>query len=234
MAKNEQQRQKKLAKKRSKAILARRELNQTKQQMASLGGQMQAASSGEIYGCYISSGVATGMGTVLLGRRISGGRLAIAFFLLDTYCLGVKDAGGRIGTPGQFDEMLDQIRSNEAMLPAAPSTARKAVEEAIEYARSLGFPPHADYRKVSPIWGDIDASHSDREFAFGRDGKPFYIAGPHDDAQRQNLIRHRLRDSVGEGNFEFTLPIDPLITGDLDDADGDADVADVPPINRAE
>lgn len=205
MAKNEQQKQKKLAKKRAKELRERRELAQKKQQLTSLAGQMQAAAEGEICGCYISAGVRTGMGTVVIARRAPGGRVAIGFFLLDSFCLGVKDAGGRVGSPTEFEELLTAIGRNEELLPAKPSTARKLVEESIEYANAFGLPPHPDYRRVAPIWGDIDASESDEEFSFGRDGKPFYIAGPHDDAARQTLIMQRLQQAVGAGNFDFTL-----------------------------
>lgn len=215
MAKSEQQRQKKLAKKRAKELQARRQLAQTKQQMTSLSGQMQAASEGQVYGCYISSEVGNGMSTVLIARRASGGRLAIAFFLLDTYCLGVKDAGGRIGSPSDFAEMLQQMGRSQEMLAASPSTARKLADEAIEYAHSLGFAPHPDYRKVAPIWGDIDPNESHEEFTFGLNGKPYYMAGPHDDVQRQKWIFQRLRDSVGQGNFNFTLAMSPSMAGDL-------------------
>lgn len=207
MAKSEQQRQKKLAKKRTKERLGRRALAQNKQQMASLAGQMQAASGGEVYGCYMppSDSMLMGMATVYLARRMSGGRLAVGFFLIDTYCLGVKDAGGRICPPQVFEEMIDKARQHGEMRAENPSTARKFVEDAIAYAHSIGFPPHPDYRKVAPIWGDIDTAASDEEFEFGRNGKPFYVAGPHDDPQRQTFIFRRLSETVGEGNFDFAL-----------------------------
>ena len=34
--------------------------------------------------------------------------------------------------------------------------------------------------------------------------KPFYIAGPHDD---QEAIMQKLREKLGEGGFEFMLPL---------------------------
>lgn len=223
MSKNEQQRQKKLAKKRAKELRGRRELVQKKQQLASLSGQMQAAAEGEVCGCYISAGVRTGMGTVVIARRAPGGRVAIVFFLLDTFCLGVKNAGGRFGTLSDIEEMLGMMGQNEEMLPAAPPTARKLVEDAIEYANSLGLPPHPDYRRVAPIWGDIDASESDEEFTFGREGKPFYVAGPHDDAARQTLIMQRLQQAVGEGNFDFVLASAQMPAGFIADDVEDED-----------
>ena len=43
------------------------------------------------------------------------------------------------------------------------------------------------------------------EFEFGKDGKPFYIAGPFDNSRK---ILETLSNSVGEGNFEFVSTID--------------------------
>lgn len=208
MVKSEQQRQKKLARKRAKEKESRQQLARAKQQMTSVAGQMQAGAHGEVYGCYRGKGL-NGLTTILLARRISGGRVAIASFLVDTYCLGAKDAFGRLGTPADFDEMQTQMSERQEMLPCAPGAARKFVESAVAYAHSLGFSPHPGYRKVAPIWGDIDPGQSDEEFTFGRNGRPLYFAGPREDKQRQNFIYNRLCQTVGEGNFDFAVVTSP-------------------------
>jgi hypothetical protein len=38
------------------------------------------------------------------------------------------------------------------------------------------------------------------ELTFGRDGKPMYISGPHDDGEK--IIR-TLRRGLGDGNYDF-------------------------------
>ena len=40
------------------------------------------------------------------------------------------------------------------------------------------------------------------DIMFGRDGKPMYIKGPHDDTFR---FMSALRKTVGEGNFHFVV-----------------------------
>lgn len=207
MAKSEQQHQKKLAKKRAKDKQKQRALAQRRQAMTSLSGQMQWASTFPIHRCYISDGIfgESGMGVIFLTRALSDGRIAMMFLLIDMHCLGVKDAGGQITTPAGFDRMFERSQAASRFSPADPSRARKLTEQAIAYAQSIGFPPHADYRKVAPLWGDIDAAACTEEFTFGLAGKPNYVAGPNDDAARQHLIVHRLRETVGEGNFNFTV-----------------------------
>jgi hypothetical protein len=223
VAKSEQQRQKKLAKKRSKEIKQRRELAQKRQVMASLAGQMQWASSYPVHSCYIGDAVfsQSGLGVIFFTRTVADGRLAVMFLLIDTHCLGVKDAGGRLCTPGDFAQMLDKSQNADSYRPADPARARKLTEDAIAYAQSIGFSPHPDYRNVAPLWGDIDASACSEVFTFGVDGKPSYFAGPNDDMARQNLIFRTLCQSVGEGNFHFTVggPGLDLSHFDLDDLD---------------
>ncbi len=41
---------------------------------------------------------------------------------------------------------------------------------------------------------------------FGKDGKPFYISGPRDNADR---IIATLKEHVGNGNFHYLLSLGP-------------------------
>lgn len=210
MAKTEQQRQKKLAKKRGKEIRARREMAKKAQAMNSIIGRMQWASRFPVAQCLVGEGILDGggMGIIYLTRQISGGQIAMMFLLIDSFCLGVKDAGARFCTPSEFDEVIDRAGTAETLQPMAPEFARKLAEDAIAYAQSIGFQPHADYRKVAPLWGDIDASRCAETFTFGLDGRPNFVAGPFDEDARQNVVFRRLCETVGEGNFGFIVSPD--------------------------
>src|SRR5205807_7457937 len=88
-----------------------------------------------------------------------------------------------------------------------PSAARKLVEGAVEYALALGFHPHADYAKARHIFGDIDPAECTEEFEFGKDGKPFFVAGPYDTPNRCRLILNTLERSCGAGGYDYMMPI---------------------------
>lgn len=207
MAKSEQQRQKKLAKKKSKELRGRREMARRNQSMNSIAGQMQWASRYPIHSCFVSDDVmgTAGLRSVYFTRKVNDGRYAFMFILVDAHCLGVKDAGCRFCSLSQLEEFIERDPSNQTFVNRDPSYAKKFVDEAISYAESLGFSPHPDYRKVAPLWGDVDASRCDEEFTFGLNGKPSYCSGPFDDEARQNFIFRRLCETVGEGNFHFIL-----------------------------
>jgi hypothetical protein len=227
MAKSEQQRQKKLAKKRSKELRNQQQLARRNQAMKSVLGQMQWASRYPVHRCYVGQTIfgEQGIGSIYLTRKLNDGRLAFMFLLIDSHCLGVKDAGARFCTESQFDEFFERSVENNQLVAGEPSYAKKLTEQAIAYAASIGFSPHADYRRVSPLWGDIDAADCQVDFTFGLDGQPSYCSGPFEDEARQNFIFRRLCETVGEGNFHFTLggpiagPGEFPFGVDLDDSD---------------
>lgn len=234
MAKTEQQRQKKLAKKRSKELKSRRELARRNQIMSSMAGKMQWASQYPVYSCIVSeeNQLAAGMRTVCITRKLPTGQLAAGFFLLDLHCLGVKDAFGRFCTPSELEEQLESRNRVQDFKARPASYARKLVEDAVAYAASIGLPAAADYPKVAAIFGDIDASECKEEFTFGLDGKPSYYPGPYDDQAKQTLIYNRLSETVGKGNFHFTTVGGPssgpihFLDGDVDDDDDFDDEVD--------
>lgn len=207
MAKSEQQRQKKLAKKRSKDLRSRQLKARHNQAMQSLAVKMRWAGEFSIYKCLASKEIfgSSGIGSVFLTRKLPDGQLAFMFLLIDALCLGVKDAGGKICTVSEFEHFLEHMDGAQRFESVEPSYARKLTEQAIAYAESLGLAPHPEYRRVSPLWGDVDSSECQAEFTFGRDGKPLYICGPRDDEARQHFILNRLSATVGTGNFHFAI-----------------------------
>lgn len=207
MAKTEQQRQRKLAKKKSKERLSQKVAAQRRQQMASLTGKMTAAANYPIHGCYISAACldGRGMGPVMFVREKSPGQFVLAVFLIDSFCLGVKNAMAAYRSRSELTQVLEQMQEHGTFETVTPGVARGYVEAAIAYAASLGFKPHDDYRKIEPIWGTVEPEPIPEHYQFGKDGRPVFIAGPGDDEARQNMIIITLVQTVGEGNFDFTV-----------------------------
>ena len=101
--------------------------------------------------------------------------------------------------------LRDKLAGEAGLEPYPPEYIRKLVEDAVEYARSIGFEPHADYQEAKAIFGDIDASACREEFQFGHEGKPFFISGPHDSPAKCARIVRTLLDHCGQGNFDYLL-----------------------------
>lgn len=140
-----------------------------------------------------------GLVCVLVARRHRHDKVSVCGYLVDVHCLGVKDTLG----PEIMDE-VDLVTFRRRFfgayldhLSAPLEMARQLVAGAVEYARGLGFEPHPDYAGTAEHLGDA-LTRCDVEF--GRDGMPFFVEGPYDDAQE---IMRTLDASVGPGNYHF-------------------------------
>jgi hypothetical protein len=146
-----------------------------------------------------------GMGNLIFSRSLPDGRIALAGFLLDTFCLGVKDAFVDIVAKEEYFQRTRSLFRDQNVKPLQPACFRKLVEGGVAYAQDLGFPPHADYALASQIFGDVQATDCSTRFEYGRDGKPFYVSGPHDTPARIQAILQQLERRMGKGNFDYLV-----------------------------
>ena len=145
-----------------------------------------------------------GLGNLVFSRALPDGRIAMAVFLLDMYCLGAKNAF--IAVVGRSEYGLRLSRwSGERLQPVQPACFRKLVEGGVEYARELGFNPHPDYALASKIFGDVRSADCPTRFVYGHDGKPLYISGPNESPDQVRAIIEQLERRLGAGNFDFLV-----------------------------
>jgi hypothetical protein len=211
MSVNPRKRQRKLEERAAKRKAKQHQLVQRK----SLGIAERLTSSARfpVLECWVTKDLWTqGMGWIGISRELPDGSIAVAIFLVDRYCLGVKDALAKILPPSTYENQIRQRQRQMSSREVLPATARKFVEGAVAYAQNLGLPPHPDYHRAKLIFGDIDAGDSTEELEFGKDGKPCFIAGPYDDAARIRRIQAALEKHLGSGGFNYAVPI-----GDLDE-----------------
>src|SRR5262249_40361074 len=76
-----------------------------------------------------------GMGYVCMSRLLPSGSVAFAVFLVDRYCLGVKNVLADVAGRFTYDSKMRQLRSSYTAKDVSPACARKIVEAAVEYAR---------------------------------------------------------------------------------------------------
>jgi hypothetical protein len=164
----------------------------------------------------------SGCGYLVLSRFKADGRVEAGFFLLDMFCLGVKDAGfHRFNSITDYQEsLIDRLFPNGDQVRMMPGAARKLTEDAISHARGLGFSPGVDYGKASRVFGGITTADCDEQFKFGKNGKPFYIQGPSDSPARVGRILRALKDRCGEGGYHYIVTADDLEAVDGEEANG--------------
>jgi hypothetical protein len=143
-----------------------------------------------------------GLGLVVIARTARYNQITVCSYLLDIWCLGVKDT-----IPPRTVERIKFQEVAEALFhpfPGKPQevpleVAQGMIFSACEYAEDLGFQPHKDFSKSRSHIGTWDGTI---RIECGRDGKPFYVNGPYDNPTR---IMETLKKSRGEGNFDFMI-----------------------------
>ena len=132
--------------------------------------------------------------------------------------MGVKNAF--VGAPVnaiELGELLENIGTpHGGMETADPSMVQSLVFNAIDYARRLGFEPHADFP------ADLFGPRPDEllKTPWHAAERPLYMAGPDDNVAR---ILARLEGAVGAGNFDRVTQLEMAqralqeLTSDEDD-----------------
>ena len=137
----------------------------------------------------------SGYGYLVVSRFKADGRVEAGFFLLDVFCLGVKDAGyHHFRSIADYQEgLIGSFFPDENPVRMTPEAARKLTEGAISYAKGLGFSPAADYKKASRVFGGVTTANCHEQFMFGKNGKPLYAQGlvRISGARRKNSARAR-------------------------------------------
>lgn len=156
---------------------------------------------------------------VAVARRSPAGQIAAGLFLVDLCCLGVKDAfASFFESEAEYEGTLRRgLTGLQRLVRVDPSLGARIVREGIAYAHRLGFSPHRDYAEAAVLLQGIDPDASDARIPLGLNGRPCFIAGPHDDVPR---ILARLERAVGTGNFNYVVGMAaaPGFFGDEDEA----------------
>jgi hypothetical protein len=135
---------------------------------------------------------------LVLVARAGRGEVTACGYLVDTFCLGVKNTIG----PQRMHrrDLPDFARLYFVAFPAPPlraplSLAQHVVHGAVAFAAALGFDPHPDFAQVRGFLGELREPCA---ITFGQRGRPLYVAGPHDDPI---AVMRTLRASVGSDGF---------------------------------
>jgi hypothetical protein len=183
--------QKRLLKQKAKRQTRRKQLARQTAKNPTI--RLQAANGWPIVAALVPENLWTGgLGQLVFARRTPDGQRACAVFLVDVFCLGIKNAFWKILPDAEYRDLVERIGQFGELKDVLPEHFAKIVYGAADYAASLGFAPHVDFRHARRLLDGVDPSQCPDPLEFGRDGKPLYIRGPHETLEKARWIAHRL------------------------------------------
>ena len=146
-----------------------------------------------------------GLAMVLVARTTGYNRFVVCSYLVDYWCLGLKDTlGERKMNDTQYRQFLEMAYQGfpDGYQEITLGQAQAIVYGAINYAADLGLKPHRDFQKTQKHLGTWDGK---LKLTFGHEGKPYFIEGPYDNTTQ---IMQTLRKNVGEDNFHYLIGLE--------------------------
>jgi len=208
MPQDPRKRQKAVMKKRSKQKNASLQKSLRQQSMSfSSSAIIRRARAFPILECWISAEWQKdhpGLVEILLARQQPDGDICFGMYLVDKFCLGLKNTFGRVNYSRMRyeDEVQNVFFQNTTRAACPPELAHQMIYASIEYAAQFGFTPEKDYALTQYLLEPRGELEEPYDLTFGRDGKPFFVAGPYDDAK---FILKQLDKTAGPGNYDYLM-----------------------------
>jgi hypothetical protein len=208
MAQSQSQRLRRLAEKAARRKVVVAEKRKAEAPLTGVRAIVDAAMAPD-FACLTTEGLFDiGIGWVVAARHLPSGSVGVSIFLVDVWCLGIKDAFFSVTSRRQLEEQMSRMNGEYALRPIDPSIARKLLRDSAAFAASLGLSPSENFANVELIFGDTPLA--EETFSFGKDGKPFYMAGPNDSPARQRRILDAVAKHMGSERIDFLVEANAL------------------------
>jgi hypothetical protein len=146
-----------------------------------------------------------GLIEVLVAREQPDGNICYGLYLIDNFCLGLKNTIARTNlSPVRYQKDVEDKFRGTPPIKCSPELANQMIYGAIEYAAKYGFSPQKDFELTQYLLAPRGELAEPYKLTFGQDGKPLFVAGPYDDA---NAIIKQLEQTAGPGNFDYIAPM---------------------------
>ena len=168
----------------------------------------------EIGKCYVSREMTLyGEGHIVVSRLHKGGKVSAAFYLVDIYCVGVKDSFYKLRMENyEFESFIDRLRI-EDIQECSYEEAHNWIYGAVAFAKEAGIQPDKSFNLTQYILEEDTDEIPLMEFEFGRNGKHFLVA-------RNNLEASRylpaMKTHLGD-NFDVLIDVGNDFEEDEDD-----------------
>ncbi len=156
------------------------------------------------YECWIcSEWKENGFANIILARLQPDKKIIAGVFLVDLFCLGVKDSFHLVNCSiTKYNETIEKFSQQVTMQKCPVELAHSIIYSAIDFAHGIGFSPHPDYQQTKLILEPRENIKLSK-IKCGLGGIPNFVAGPSDDV---DAILATLNRNVGQGNYHYIIP----------------------------
>jgi len=192
----------------SKQLQTKKE-KRLKKRKSTLSQKSNLDSKLHIYEAIITNNIwDTGLGVGCLAMEDNKGDIFIANFKIDVFCLGVKDSFSSKISFEQYTSFKNNPELDDSyFINVEPSYLKSLIAQSVEYAKRYGFLPQGEFTKAIKYFKNIALPDIKPDFTFGKDGKPYYVAGPYDSLHMSKAVVNKLHDKAGSDNFHYMVPI---------------------------
>ena len=166
----------------------------------------QRARSLPVYECLVNTDWEDSkMANVIVTRKHTNSNVSLCIYLVDLFCLGVKDTLWHFNMPlHEYSNMISEIEEQMELKPISYCLAHNIIFAAVDFAEEYGFQPHRDFTSITCFMLEEDTEDIELiDIECGMEGKPAYMRSPGHSKQESERIIATLERNAGPGNYFF-------------------------------
>ncbi len=169
----------------------------------------------------------TGMCDILITRKHNSGNFTSGIYLVDLYCLGVKNAECTFNkSPIEYAEIKEQYFHEDFFEKTDYTLVHNIIHAGLEFASDYGFNPCKEFIQRAQYILEEDTEDIELiEIECGKDNKPYIIVGDKNHQEAERALKH-LKNTLKPDEYHFTEMIsmeNNSSDSEFDDEDEDYD-----------
>ncbi len=170
-----------------------------------------------IYECLINNNWdASKLANIIITRKHITGNITLSFYLVDLFCLGVKDSFYKFNIPiEEYLSLKEKIESNSPTDQIEYNLAHNIIFAGYEYALDYGINPCKEFSTTTKYFlEEDDESIEIIDIDCGdENGNPVLHINEFSNPISTKKVIEKLKKNAGEGNYQT------IYTGDFDEDD---------------